>query len=170
MKTDTFKDATLCSSDRTHLWLTWHLLPLSVTQNPPAKPVGCILTPVLCAWDSNMQGRKCCAVKTLTAANSPKAFLQKTSFKAAGISQNGCLKKAVCLSNAPYTFLLICMQNGGKKQLGFIFAPSARLQRWDTPTCWKWRIRHLFERGLSRKTRRTRWAGKGCRAGWVLAE
>lgn len=48
------------------------------------------------------------------------AFLQKTSFKAAGISQNGCLKNAVCLSNAPYTFLLICMRNGGKNNLEMI--------------------------------------------------
>lgn len=47
MKADTWKGATLCSSDRTHLWLTWHPLPLSATKNPPAKHVGCILTPVL---------------------------------------------------------------------------------------------------------------------------
>lgn len=123
MKTDTFKGATLCSSDRTHLWLTWHLLPLSVTQPPPPPNTSvafwrrpCVRGTWICK-DANAVPSRSWQPQTAWRQNC-SAFLSKTSFKATGISQNGCLEKAVCLLNAPYTFLLICMRNDGKKQLG----------------------------------------------------
>lgn len=97
-------------------------------------------------------------------------FLQKTLFRAAGIWHNGCLKNAVYLSNAPFSFLLICMRNGGKKQLGkdSYLLPLQGCRDY-TPTCWKWRrIRQLLSGALSQTTRLTRWAGKGCRAGWII--
>lgn len=48
------------------------------------------------------------------------AFLQTTSFKAAGISQNGCLKSASVYRTHLIPFLLICMRNGGKNNLEMI--------------------------------------------------